>query len=39
MGCTGHFDTILSFIPKKGFEIQYYFWFLDMLLVRQVKCV
>ena len=22
---TGHFDTILSFIHKKGFEIQYYY--------------
>ena len=35
---TGHFDTILSFIPKKDFEIQYYYWFLDRLLERTIKC-
>ena len=31
----GHFDTILSFIPKLVFELQYYYRFLDILSVKQ----
>ena len=36
---TGYFDTIVSFIPKKRFEIKYYYWFLDRLLIIEMKCI